>query len=317
MLLKKGLILFDIYFFKNINSKKIKKPIKKKFNVSNRNIKRTNFLKRRSDLLYLLSNYIISNSIFQYYSKPKIYESKVYEKGGLFVFFTEFFVCFKILKKKIQNSFLLKKIKIFLDEKIIRKYLVYIVERYDLLSKHTQMNFENLVKKYQKNIKWIFIRKISGKGKEISKYVKKRFLAETLSLFENSYRENHFKPNRIKLVPKKINNFSSRKKRIYYPFNLSQLNRKLGLKFFLEKFIIKTMFIIPFDLFWVKFFLAPITINPECLNVFFPNSVKVDYNRFFNHKKIFSKFSNFLKVILKKNQKKQYLILIFFLMVYF
>ena len=118
MELKKGLILFDIYSFKNINFNKKKKCTKKELGVSNRNIKRNNFLKRRSDLIYFLSQYIISNSSFQYYSKPKIYESKIYEKGGLFIFFTEFFVCFKILKKKNSKFLSIEKIQNFFGWKI-------------------------------------------------------------------------------------------------------------------------------------------------------------------------------------------------------
>jgi hypothetical protein len=317
MALKKGLIILDFYYFKNINFTKKKRCTKKKLGVSIKNIKRTNFLKRRSDIIYFLSHYIISNSSLQYYSKPKIYESKIYEKGGLFIFFTEYFVCFKILKKKIPYSFLLKKIKVFLDEKIKSKYLLYIVERYDFLSEHTQMKLDSLMKKYQKNIKWVFIRKISGKNKEMVKYIKKRVLIETLLFFGKSYQKNHFKPNWIQWFHVKKNNFSFRKKKIHHPFNLSRLNGKPDFKFLLEKIKIITKFNSPFNLFWVKFFLTHSNINTECLNVFVPNSVRVDYNRFFNYKKIFSKFSSFLRVILKKNQKKQYLILIFFLFVYF
>ena len=91
----------------------------------------------------------------------------------------------------------MKKIKVFLDEKIKSKYLLYIVERYDFLSEHTQMKLDSLMKKYQKNIKWVFIRKISGKNKEMVKYIKKRVLIETLLFFGKSYQKNHFKPNWI------------------------------------------------------------------------------------------------------------------------
>ena len=80
-----------------------------------------------------------------------------------------------------------------MDEKINGKYLLYIVERYDLLSIHTQRKLETFVKKYQKNIKWVFIRKISRKSKEIVKYIKKRVLLKTLPFFENCYRKNHLK----------------------------------------------------------------------------------------------------------------------------
>jgi hypothetical protein len=297
MVLKKGLILFDIFSFRNLISNQKKRCTKKKISVSNKNINRTNFLKRRSDLIYFLSKYVISNSRFQCYSKPKIYETKIYEKGSLFIFFTEFFVCFKILKKEIQNSFLLKKIKIFLDEKINGKYLLYIVERYDLLSKHTQRKLETFVKKYQKNIKWVFIRKISRKSKEIVKYIKKRVLLKTLPFFENCYRKNHLKLNRVQWFPREKNNFSLIKKRIHYPFNLSQVNGKFGFKLLWEKFKIITKPRSHFDLFWIRFFLTPNNIDPECLNVFVHNSINIDYNRFFNYKKVFSKFFNLLKII--------------------
>jgi hypothetical protein len=211
----------------------------------------------------------------------------------------------------------LKKFKIFLDEKLKNKYLLYIVERYDLLSKHTQMKLESLVKKHQKNIKWVFINKKSGKSKEMVKYIKKRTLIEKFLIFENTYPENHFKLNRVQWLHIKKNNFSLRKNRIHYKFDLSRYNGTPDFKFLLEKIKIITKFDSPFDLFWVRFLITNSKINAECLNVFVPNSVKVDFNRFFNYKKILSKFSNFLKVILKKNQKKQYLILVFFLMVYF
>jgi|NorSeaMetagenome_1021524.scaffolds.fasta_scaffold22596_2 hypothetical protein len=316
MILRKGFILGDIYYFKNIITAGKKIDDKKKFKNSGnfkKIFQRKNFINRRKELIDLWLHPTFSNSDFQFYPKSKIYESKIYEKSGLFVFSTNFFICFKILKKKVRNSFFLRKIKIFLSEKIGSKNLIYIIERFDLLGKDSKENLKSFKKKNRNNFNWIFIAK---KTRELIKHIQKKPLFKKNLHFEIIQSKNNFNLVKVKKFLKKKEFFSSIQKAIYCPFRSPEMNIKFISSLTLEKVKVEEKFTILFRLLWLKLLMSSGSIKFECLNIFIINSINVRNNLIFFDRRKSSGFSFFPPNVLKKNIKKQHLFLIFLILLY-
>ena len=180
--------------------------------------------------------------------------------------------------------------------------------------RHFQKKSLKVLKKKNRNeFIWIFIQKKTGK---IKKLIQIKSLFKNFLNLRKIQTKNYFYPIRITNRLKRKKFFSSNQKAVCCFSKFRQMNHKFNSNFISEKGKIEEKFTIFFRLLWLRTLLSSKNLRFEYLNIFKLKSVNIRPNFLFFDNEGSWRFSIFPRNVLRKNIKKQYLFLIFWILLY-
>ena len=312
MLIYKGLLSSDIYLYKNIIKKSGKNTIVFNSNKKTVHVIRKNFYKRRRSVIGILYDKLKSRTKYHSVLEENHYANKIYDEAGFYVVSTGFFVFFKILRKTKFNSFLVKKLAYFINERLNfqKKKFIYLIDGVNLLSKSCQQNFIDMAFKNKQSFSWVFIgRKVKKNTERLFKknYHKclllKKYPESGMGFYFNCKKK---KTKRLLYVKKKYRNINP-DKTVYF-YRDSDLNNNFKHSVFESKPLIFLNFLL-FNYFYLKKI-----IHSEIFNIFFKNLITINDKRVFSYHMVRGRFKGNSSSIQKIFSKQTYLNNIFFIL---
>jgi len=309
MVYKRGFIISDFLFFKNIVEHDTRIKGKLEFNTTKNFVYRMVFFKRRCSTLKILSEILQKKYMNKINYKVEKCGNKIYEKAGWSIIFNQNFIFFKILRDKLNHSFFFKKLKIFLNEKLKPlkdKNLIYIIEKVEFLKKYHQKNVKACILKKITSGVWFLICK---KVKKITTYIKKFAIINFKSLFvvRNTIKNSNylnFKLVKNKIIHTKtlfINKSNKSEKsltRCNFPNTyFKKIFIELGIGNFIKYYVYDRHY-------YMKI------MKLECLHVIIQNTLQINYGYIFFGFFKFIKSSLRLWSFTKKNIKELYIMFV-------
>jgi hypothetical protein len=300
MLFWRGLIETDINLFKEIFQRKKKFKWKKILRKKENYIFRSNFLKRRIDLLRFLSKEKYFRCKRNFSINLNNNNKNLFKISGVHIISNQSCVFFKFLKKKFDFPFLTKKLNFFTRKRFLSKLdhkFICIFEGSVVLKKL----LINSVIKNKPGVLWLFLgKKFSGKKKFSLKTSKYYFRCQKYKIY--SYYLN-FDLDKSIIVKKKNQYIKFFKTSINVNVTTSVLTCDFSLYF--GKLNIENEYLIFLEFLFFKFFCFRKKIKLNILNELIQNSIEIDFVQIFFKYYIENKLKWNSKIINKNFKKKK------------
>ena len=300
MLFWRGLIETDINLFKEIIQKKIKFKWKKILRKKENYIFRSNFLKRRIDLLRFLSKEDYFRYKRDFIINLNNNNKNLFKISGVHIISNQRCVFFKFLKKKFDFPFLMRKLNFLTRESFLSKLdhkFICIFEGSFVLKKL----IINSVIKNKTGVLWLFLgKKFSGKKKFSLKTSNYYVRCQKYKIY-SYYLNFDLDKNIIVKKRKQHIKFLKTNKNAYV--TTSVLTCDFSLHF--GKLNIKNEYLIFLEFLFFKFFSFRKKIKLNKLNELIQNSIEIDFVQIFFKYYIENKLKWNSKIINKKFKKKK------------
>jgi hypothetical protein len=294
----RGLICSDFHFFKIIIQKNFLYNFKRDLIYGKKYIFKKSFHKRRNYILKALIESL--NFKYQFNFKFKKNTSKIYDNSGIYLISTNSFAFFKILNRKIDVSFFIKKLNFFFFENLKnlhKQKFIIVIDRFDLLPVSCKKIVKNFISKNKNENSWI----LSFKNCKNFRSFVKRCSNKAFFNCENKLKFEYLKPihQHCPFLSEKTKDYGVNYSiwSIFYKTLLSKF------KIFnaMSEFLIFTKFLV------FSWFYSLKTIKLELLSSFVPNSILISYNKIFFNKLIELKPTKNENHSTKMYKKKNYI----------